>query len=127
MRIAVLSETDGNETRVAATPETVKKYKALGADVAVQAGAGRAAGIPDGEFEQAGATVAGSAADAAKDADLVLKVRRPGNGELKALKLVRGATHLFHPSLHHRAGVRLGRAASRLVQALTGTDASTGS
>jgi NAD(P) transhydrogenase subunit alpha len=86
MRIAVLSETDGNETRVAATPETVKKYKALGADVAVQAGAGRAAGIPDGEFEQAGATVAGSAADAAKDADLVLKVRRPGNGELKALK-----------------------------------------
>jgi H+-translocating NAD(P) transhydrogenase subunit alpha len=86
MRIAVLSETDGNETRVAATPETVKKYKALGADVAVQAGAGRGAGIPDGEFEAAGATVAGSAEDAAKDADVVLKVRRPGDGELKGLK-----------------------------------------
>ena len=40
MRIAVLTETDEVETRVAATPETVKKYKALGADVAVQAGAG---------------------------------------------------------------------------------------
>jgi H+-translocating NAD(P) transhydrogenase subunit alpha len=86
MRIAVLSETDGNETRVAATPETVKKYKALGADVAVQAGAGRNAGIPDGEFEAAGATVAGSAEEAAKDADVVLKVRRPDEGELKALK-----------------------------------------
>ena len=40
MRIAVLSETDPVETRVAATPETVKKYKSLGADVVVQAGAG---------------------------------------------------------------------------------------
>ena len=40
MRIAVLSETDGAETRVSATPETVKKYKTLGADVVVQAGAG---------------------------------------------------------------------------------------
>jgi H+-translocating NAD(P) transhydrogenase subunit alpha len=86
MRIAVLSETDGNETRVAATPETVKKYKALGADVAVQAGAGRNAGIPDGEFEAVGATVAGSAEEAAKNADVVLKVRRPDEGELKVLK-----------------------------------------
>ena len=40
MRIAVLTETDKVETRVAATPETVKKYKALGADIVVQAGAG---------------------------------------------------------------------------------------
>src|ERR687890_710182 len=44
MRIAVLSETDGAETRVSATPETVKKYKVLGADVVVQAGAGATAG-----------------------------------------------------------------------------------
>jgi len=49
-----------------------------------------------------------------------LMARELRRGELKALKLARGATHLFHPSLHHRAGVRLGRAASRLVQALTG-------
>jgi DNA-binding transcriptional LysR family regulator len=45
-------------------------------------------------------------------------------GELKALKLPRGATHLFHPSLHHRASVPLGRAASRVVQALTGVESS---
>ncbi|MGO4388160.1 Re/Si-specific NAD(P)(+) transhydrogenase subunit alpha [Microvirga sp. 2YAF29] len=86
MRIAVLSETDAVETRVAATPDTIKKYKALGADVAVQAGAGLKAGIPDAEFEAAGATIAANAAEALKDADVVLKVRRPGQGELEGVK-----------------------------------------
>src|SRR5688500_20057464 len=86
MRIAVLSETDGAETRVSATPETVKKYKTLGADVVVQAGAGAKAGIPDAEFEAAGASVAANAADALKDADIVLKVRRPAEGELSGAK-----------------------------------------
>src|SRR5215204_1316171 len=89
MRIAVLSETDPIETRVAATPETIKKYKALGADVTVQAGAGAKAGVPDAEYEAAGATIAAGAAEAARDADVVLKVRRPGAGELGGLK--RGA------------------------------------
>lgn len=86
MRIAVLSETDPAEPRVAAVPETVKKFKALGVDVVVQSGAGDKAGVPDGEYEAAGATIAGSAADAARDADLVLKVRRPGAEELGLLK-----------------------------------------
>ena len=86
MRIAVLSETDPVETRVAATPETVKKYKALSAEVAVEAGAGRKAGVPDAEYEAAGATIAQSAAETARDADVVLKVRRPGTGELMAMK-----------------------------------------
>lgn len=86
MRIAVLSESDKVETRVAATPETVKKYKALGADVSVQAGAGISAGVPDAEFEAAGATLAKNLKDAAKDADIVLKVRRPNDAELKAMK-----------------------------------------
>jgi len=86
MRIAVLSESDQAEARVAATPETVKKYKALGAEVAVQAGAGGRAGFPDAEYEAAGATVAATAEEAAKDADIVLKVRRPETSELSALK-----------------------------------------
>ena len=89
MRIAVLSETDPIETRVAATPETIKKYKALGADEVVEAGAGVKAGVPDAEYEAAGATVAAGAAETARDADIVLKVRRPGAGELGGLK--RGA------------------------------------
>jgi NAD(P) transhydrogenase subunit alpha len=86
MRIAVLSETDGAETRVSASPETVKKYKTLGADVIVQAGAGAKAGIPDADFEAAGASIAAGAADALKDADIVLRVRRPAEGELSGAK-----------------------------------------
>ena len=89
MRIAVLSETDKVETRVAATPEIVKKYKALGADVVVQAGAGAPSGLPDADYEAAGAAVASSAAEALRDADIVLKVRRPADGELSNAK--RGA------------------------------------
>src|SRR6478672_11069439 len=64
----------------------VKKYKGLGADVTVQAGAGGKASIGDSDFEAAGATIAASAQDAIRDADIVLKVRRPGNGELDGLK-----------------------------------------
>jgi len=86
MRIAVLSETDSAEPRVAAVPETVKKFKALGAEVVVQSGAGTRAGILDDEYEAAGASIAGSAADAARDADLILKVRRPNAEELSLLK-----------------------------------------
>jgi NAD(P) transhydrogenase subunit alpha len=86
MRIAVARELEPGETRVAATPETVKKMKALGADVAVEPGAGANAGIPDAEFTTAGAAVASGAV---KDADVVLKVRRPAPSELSAYK--RGA------------------------------------
>jgi NAD(P) transhydrogenase subunit alpha len=60
MRIAVPRETDAGEPRVAATPETIKKFKSLGAEVAVARGAGIAAGIPDAEFEAAGAQIADS-------------------------------------------------------------------
>ena len=89
MRIAVPAETEANETRVAATPETVKKFAGLGADVVVQRGAGLASGVTDEEYEKAGAALASSAADAVADADIVLKVRRPANGDLSAYK--RGA------------------------------------
>jgi NAD(P) transhydrogenase subunit alpha len=86
MRIAVPAEAKGVETRVAATPETVKKFIALGASVAVEKGAGEGAGITDAEFEAAGASIAASAKAAAKDADIVLRVRRPAASELAGLK-----------------------------------------
>src|ERR1700731_1169011 len=86
MRIAVAREADPGEDRVAATPETVKKMKALGADVAVEPGAGIKSGILDADFVAAGATVS---ADAVKGADVVLRVRRPAAPELAACK--RGA------------------------------------
>jgi NAD(P) transhydrogenase subunit alpha len=83
MRIAVARETDANEPRVAATPETVKKFIALGAEVAVARGAGTGSGIADADFEAAGAKVGDGVT---KEADVVLKVRRPTAGELKDYK-----------------------------------------
>ena len=77
MRIAVVAETDSNETRVAATPETVKKLIALGASVTVQSGAGTTSGILDSEFETAGASIAQGTSAAVAGADVVLAVRRP--------------------------------------------------
>lgn len=86
MRIAVPTETTSAETRVAATPETVKKFIALGAEVFVQAGAGFTSGIPDADFAAAGAVIAKTVEAALKDADIVLKVRRPVGAELKLYK-----------------------------------------
>ncbi len=85
MRIAVLKETVASEPRVAATPETVKKFAALGAAVAVEKGAGLASGIADAEYEAAGASIAKNAKEALADAAIVLKVRRPSEKETGAL------------------------------------------
>jgi proton-translocating NAD(P)+ transhydrogenase subunit alpha len=83
MRIAVARETDSAEDRVGATPETVRKMKSLGAEVVVEPGAGVKSGFPDTEYTAAGATIV---KDAAKDADVVLKVRRPGALEVGLYK-----------------------------------------
>jgi NAD(P) transhydrogenase subunit alpha len=84
--IAVTKETRANETRVAATPETVKKLGAAGFSVVVQAGAGTAASYPDADYEAAGATLVKTAKDALKDADVLFKVRAPEAAEIAALK-----------------------------------------
>jgi H+-translocating NAD(P) transhydrogenase subunit alpha len=83
MRICVARESDPAEPRVAATAETVKKLKALGAEVAVEPGAGLRSGVLDEDYVAAGATISG---DAVKGADIVLKVRRPDEAELAAYK-----------------------------------------
>ena len=87
MRIGIPKETRPGESRVAATPETVKKLVAGGHQVVVESGAGTAASVPDEAFAAAGATL-GSAADAF-GAELVLKVRSPQDAELTAMS--RGA------------------------------------
>ena len=95
MRLAVLKERRPAETRVAATPETVKKYRGLGLTVAVETGAGVASGIPDPAFTEAGAEVVPDAAAALNGANIVLKVRAPlgaGEGEVDEVALLpRGA------------------------------------
>jgi NAD(P) transhydrogenase subunit alpha len=83
MKVAVIAETEAGEPRVAATPETVKKMAALGATVAVQAGAGVKSGILDTDYTAAGAAVV---ADPVNDADVVLQVRRPEGPELARVK-----------------------------------------
>ena len=81
MKIAVLHEAAG-ETRVAAIPETVKKFIVLGAGMAVESGAGEKAGVSDADYKAAGATVAGRAA-ALKGADVILCVAGPDPATLK--------------------------------------------
>ena len=75
-RIAVLKESAAGETRVAATAETVRKFIALGASVAVETGAGVAAAIADADYAAAGATL-GTAADIVNGADIILGVQGP--------------------------------------------------
>jgi NAD(P) transhydrogenase subunit alpha len=84
MRIGVPAETRAGETRVAATPETVKKLAAKN-EVWVQAGAGAHSSMPDRDYEAAGARIVSSAAQA-HDAQIVLKVRAPAQAELDLLK-----------------------------------------
>jgi NAD(P) transhydrogenase subunit alpha len=84
--IAVTKETRFGETRIAATPETVKKLIALGYAVTVEVGAGLAASIPDADFEAAGASLAATAEQALANADIVLKVRGPSAAEIAGLK-----------------------------------------
>ena len=81
MKIAVLKERRFNETRTAATPESVKKLIGLNHVIAIEAGAGMTAGIRDEDYVAAGATV-GSAADVLNGADIVFKVRAPDAAEL---------------------------------------------
>jgi NAD(P) transhydrogenase subunit alpha len=76
MKIAVLKERAAGETRCAAIPETVKKFVALGAEVAVESGAGAEASVPDSEFEAAGAKV-GKRADVLHGAGVILCVQGP--------------------------------------------------
>lgn len=83
MKIAIAAESDPLEPRVAATPDTVKKMVSLGAEVAVEQSAGVRSGIPDSDYQAAGAAVT---AGAVKGADVVLKVRRPSSSELATYK-----------------------------------------
>ncbi len=86
MKIAVPVERYPQEGRVAATPETVKKYKALGFDVTVETGAGLASRYIDEEYVAAGATIAPDMATTFTDAEVVLMVRRPLPEECRLMK-----------------------------------------
>src|SRR5271166_1892486 len=101
MLIGVPAETDPAETRVAASPETVKKFIGLGAEVAVERGAGAKAGMIDADYEAAGARLV-SAAEAL-GADLILKVRRPNDHEIGQMKSGAIVIAAMDPYGHHEA------------------------
>lgn len=109
MRIAIPKERRAEEARVAASPDTVKKFVGMGFDVVVETGAGEGASLLDADFTAAGATIAASEEDALKDADIVLKVQRPLTAEegLDELALFKpGAILIAHLSaLQNKAQV----------------------
>ncbi|MEQ8410993.1 MAG: NAD(P) transhydrogenase subunit alpha [Erythrobacter sp.] len=96
MKIAVLKERADGETRVAATPETVKKFIGLGNEVALEEGAGATASITDEAFAEAGA-ILGDAAATVKDADIVLGVQAPEAALLAGAKPGAWVAALFDP------------------------------
>jgi NAD(P) transhydrogenase subunit alpha len=100
MKIAVAAEIDAGEPRVAATPETVKKMLGLGAEVAVEPGAGIKSGILDQDFTAAGASVT---PDAVGGADIILKVRRPQASELSRYKKGAIVVAIMDPFGHDEA------------------------
>jgi H+-translocating NAD(P) transhydrogenase subunit alpha len=124
MRIAVPAETESGETRVAATPETVKKFAALGATITVASGAGTASGFADQDYEAAGAAVAKTAKAVLKDADIVLKVRRPAEKELKDYPAGAVVVAIMDPygaeaALGQMAGARISAFAMELMPRIT--------
>ena len=99
MKIAIVKERRPHETRVAATPETVKKLKALGAEITIEAGAGTVAAYTDQAYSEAGATIVPDAASALAVGDIVFKIQRPMTAEegLDELGLLRQGQTLMAP------------------------------
>ncbi len=124
MRIAVQAESDANESRVAATPETVKALTALGAEVVIEAGAGRRSAIADEAYAEAGAVIAESAAAAAAGADVLLRVRRPNATEVAGVKPGAAVVAIMDPyehidALQSLAGAGVSAFAMELIPRIT--------
>ncbi len=85
MKVAVLKETRAGERRVALVPQGVKALLKAGLEVTIQTGAGLASSVPDAEYKEAGATIAASAAEALRDAGMVLAVNAPPPADVAAM------------------------------------------
>ena len=104
MKLGIPAETRPNETRISATPETVKKLTAAGHHaVIIQSGAGVGASIPDELFTASGATIVSSAAEVYQQADIVLKVRGPDAQELAQMRSGQVLIGLLNP--HNKEGI----------------------
>jgi NAD(P) transhydrogenase subunit alpha len=110
MNLAIAKERRAGETRVAASPESVKKFKGLGLDVTVETGAGVAAHFADSAYEAAGATIAPDAASTVEGADIVLGVRAPDGDTAAHLKKGAVVAALLSPHTEADAIAALARA-----------------
>ena len=110
MKIAVPRERRPHERRVAASPETVKKLVGMGAVVAVEAGAGAAANMPDEAFREVGAEIAADEAAALAGADIVLKVQGPTADDLALLKPGQILIAILNPLVQREGVEALARA-----------------
>ena len=116
MKIGVMKERRAGEARVAVSPDTVKKLVALGATVAIETGAGAGANFTDEALRAAGAEIAGDAAAAVRDAELVLKVQRPlraADGGPDELGLLKSGTVLVGMLAPYAAKAEIADYASR--------------
>ncbi len=100
MKIGVLKERREPEDRVAASPDTVKRYRAEGHEVLVERGAGAGSMIPDGDFESAGARLLDKPEDVSSGADLLLKVQRPLEEEMALLRAGQVLVGMLDPYMH---------------------------
>jgi len=107
MKLALLKERREGEKRVAATPDTVKKYKALGLEVAVETGAGANAHFSDQDFIAAGASITPGMAETLAGADIVLAVRGPDAAEIGAMKKGAVLAALLAPYTEKDAAAKL--------------------
>jgi len=97
VKIGIAKEIKAGERRVALVPESVKRLIAKGVDVAVETGAGTEASCPDDLYRDAGASVAGSAAELLGSADLVVKVNAPEPSEVEAMRAGAAAISFLYP------------------------------
>ena len=97
MKIGIPAETRSGETRVAATPETVKKLISQKHEVFVQAGAGIASSITDQAYSDVGATIVDRAMDVISNCDMILKVRAPAENELSAYRSGQVVVGMLNP------------------------------
>jgi NAD(P) transhydrogenase subunit alpha len=86
MKLAILKERRAGESRVAASPDTVKKFKGLGLEVVVEAGAGAAARMSDADYQAAGATIGADSPSVLSGSDIVLSVRSPDASQIGEMK-----------------------------------------
>lgn len=103
MQIFFPTESTPEETRIPLTPENAGKIRSLGADLQVEAGFGLRLGLPDSDFEQAGATMVGDRHAALAEADLILRLNKPPMEEAAAMK--RGAIHVSYLDPFHQRGL----------------------